>query len=128
MTDNHIHWSQKQVDAHRAKMGHKPIGQQLLKIPKPKMTKTEAEYERIYLKDLSHRFEGITLRMENGHRYTPDFVVFYGPRIVILHEVKGSYKLHSHGRARLAFDQCKKEFPSFDFVWAQKTKEGWVIT
>lgn len=39
--DNHIHWSQKQVDAHKAKMGQKPIDAPAVDKPKCKMTKTE---------------------------------------------------------------------------------------
>lgn len=134
--DNHIHWTKAQADAHLARMGGKPLIPEAKKIPKCKMTKTEMEYERIYLRDLPHKFEGITLRMENSHRYTPDFFVVghededargIQQRRLELHEVKGSYKLHSHGRARLAFDQCAKEFPMFKFVWATKTKDGWII-
>jgi len=134
--DNHIHWSKAQADAHLAKMGGKKVCDEVVKIPKQKMTKTEAEYERIYLSNFPHKFEGITLRMENSHRYTPDFFVVghededsrgIQQRRLELHEVKGSYKLHSYGRARLAFDQCKKEFPMFKFVWATKTSNGWVI-
>jgi len=98
-----------------------------IKIPKEKMSKTEKEYERIYLSGIPHKFEGITLKMENGHRYTPDFYVCAGNNVLELHEVKGSYQLHSHGRARLAFDQARVEYPAFKFVWATKTKEGWVI-
>lgn len=101
----------------------------------PAMSKTEIEYERIYLRDKPHKFEGITFHMSNGHRYTPDFFVWSNfdfmtenSDMIECHEVKGSYKLQSYGRAKLAFDQCQQEFPMFKFVWATKTKEGWVIT
>jgi hypothetical protein len=59
-------------------------------------------------------FEAVKLKMKNGHIYTPDFVVFAGSLILV--EVKGGYKLPSHGRAMLALDQCRAEFPEFDFM------------
>ena len=96
---------------------------------KPKMSKTEMEYERIYLRDRLHKFEGITLKMSNGHRYTPDFFVWgeeYDDGLEC-HEVKGAFRLGSYGRAKLAFDQCRAEYPMFRFVWSTKTKDGWVI-
>lgn len=92
------------------------------KQPTRKMTKTEAEYEArlvsIYGLNNVH-FEGLTLRMRNGHRYTPDFVVRHGSSLT-LYEVKGSYRLHSYGRAKLAFDQARVEWPAWTFVWAEK--------
>jgi len=94
-----------------------------------KKSKTEEDYERTILQGKRFKYEGITLKMANGHRYTPDF---YLPSEVPgvageLHEVKGSYRLHSHGRAKLAFDQARVEFPEFKFVWATKTKTGWEV-
>ena len=71
------------------------------------------------------RYEGITLRMENGHRYTPDWIVVTKTGTVEAHEVKGGYRLHSYGRARLAFDQAAIEFPWLTWIWANKTKDGW---
>jgi len=91
--------------------------------------KTEAAYRREVLgrrTDLvSVHFEGITLRMANGHRYTPDWVVVTVADRIECHEVKGSYALHSQQRARLAFDQARVEFPWILWVWAMRTKGGW---
>lgn len=98
--------------------------------PGGKLTKTEnsardwlercGKYSRV-------RVHPFTLRMDNGHRYTPDFLCTpldaSKPRVVV--EVKGSYRLHSYGRARLAFDQARLEYPEFAFVWMEKTKTGW---
>lgn len=70
-------------------------------------------------------YEGLTLRMANGHRYTPDWVVVTTAGRIECHEVKGGYALHSHQRARLAFDQARVEFPWIVWVWAVKTKTGW---
>jgi len=63
--------------------------------------------------------------MANGHRYTPDWVVVTAGGRIECHEVKGGYALHSHQRARLAFDQARIEFPWIMWVWAVKTKNGW---
>ena len=70
-------------------------------------------------------YEGITVRMANGHRYTPDWLVVTTDGRIECHEVKGGYALHSHQRARLAFDQARIEFPWIQWVWAVKTTNGW---
>lgn len=88
-----------------------------------KMSKTEAEYERRFLQGTGARFEGITFRMANGHRYTPDFVYWANGRMVCV-EVKGSYRLGSYQRARLAFDQARVEYPDVVFVWVTQDKDG----
>ena len=74
------------------------------------------------------RYEPMTLRMSNGHKYTPDIGlrVDYGGYILV--EVKNAaFKHASYGRARLAFDQCRKEYPYFSWKWMEKTKDGWEV-
>lgn len=95
------------------------------KLPKPAMTKTEAEYLRKFLCGRDARFEALTFRMANGHKYTPDFVVFECGKPVECHEVKGNYRLHTYQRSRIAYDQCTQEFPGLKWVWAEKRKDGW---
>lgn len=91
--------------------------------------KTELNYRHTILREaLDVRFEAMTFRMSNGHRYTPDWVVFEAGLPIACHECKGGYALHSQQRASLAFDQCAKEFPTFQWVWAVKTAEGWRVT
>lgn len=91
-------------------------------------TKTEAEYARRFLTPAA-RFEGLTIRMANGHRYTPDFVTFGADGRFECHEVKGSYRLGSYQRARLAFDQARLEYPSWRWVWAERSRDGsWRVT
>jgi hypothetical protein len=68
------------------------------------------------------RFEALTFRMANGHRYTPDWVVFTNAGNIECHEVKGGYALGSEQRARLAFDQARVEFPWITWVWAKKSE------
>ena len=88
-------------------------------------TKTELDYARIYLAGLNARYEAITLRLDNGHRYTPDWVYWQDGQLCCV-EVKGSYRLGSYQRARLAFDQARLDFPDINFTWAErKTDGGW---
>jgi len=91
------------------------------------MSKTEARYLVEVLRDTPARYEAITFRMINGRRYTPDFVTMDNGRLTV-HEVKGSYRLPSYSRARLAFDQCKVEFPNIAFVWAEWNGKTWEET
>jgi hypothetical protein len=91
--------------------------------------KTEASYRAEVIARRTDvaavHYEGLTVRMANGHRYTPDWVVVTASGRVECHEVKGGYALHSHQRARLAFDQARIEFPWIMWVWAVRTKNGW---
>ncbi len=96
-------------------------GTRAVKVP----NKTEADYQRHHLHGMDARYEALTFRMVNGHRYTPDWVVFVDGRPSQCHECKGGYALHSQQRARLAFDQVRVEFPGLVWVWAVKTKDGW---
>lgn len=84
--------------------------------------KTETEYQRRHLQGRDARFEALTFRMANGHRYTPDWVVFTATGKIECHEVKGGYALGSEQRARLAFDQARVEFPWIVWVWAKKSE------
>lgn len=90
--------------------------------------KTEAEYRMYHLRGLDARYEAITFRLANGHRYTPDWIVFEDGRPTQCHECKGSYALHSQQRAKLAFDQARVEFPGLRWVWAVKSADGWEVT
>jgi hypothetical protein len=124
-----VRWTQQEYEAYLKRSQTKIAEEVKATTPpkeiKPAMSKTEMEYERTYLSRVAHKFEGITLKMANGHRYTPDFYVCPEGNVIELHEVKGGYKLQSYGRAKLAFDQAKIEYPEFKFVWATKTKDGW---
>jgi hypothetical protein len=93
----------------------------------PTMNSTEREYARTYLAGKDVRFEGYPLKMANGHTYTADFAVYVGGVVVELHEVKGGYTMPSQQRSRLAFDQCRVEYPLIKFIWAKKSKKGWSI-
>lgn len=73
------------------------------------------------------KYEGLTFRMANGHKYTPDWIVVLDSGRVECHECKGPYRLGSHQRARLAFDQARVEFPWADWVWAVKDGGTWRV-
>jgi hypothetical protein len=95
--------------------------------PKRKMTKTEQSYEQILVTAYERKnvhFEGLSLRLRNGLRYTPDFVAVAADESICLYEVKGSYRLHSYSRARMAFLQARIDWPMFGFVWIEKQKDG----
>lgn len=56
--------------------------------------------------------------------YTPDFVAVSMSGNISVHEVKGP---HYWDDARVKFQAAKRQYPAFSWVWAQKTREGWVI-
>jgi len=85
--------------------------------------KTEAEYNRLHLHGKG-LYEAVTLRLPGGSRYTPDWVLIGDGGTVELHEVKGSYRFGSHGRAVTAFREAVAAFPCFAFVWAVRGKGG----
>lgn len=61
--------------------------------------------------------------------YTADFLTDGGSfgAVPTYHEVKGSYHLPTHERARLAWEIAAEQNPQFDFVWAELTRRGWEI-
>ena len=85
---------------------------------------TEAAYNRDVL-DGKGIYEGITLRLPGGSRYTPDWLSVCALGFVHLHEVKGTYRFPSEGRALTAWREARAAFPMFRFHWAVRTKAGW---
>ena len=137
-------WSQEQYDAYLAKQAARDgvdrstgLGADL---PDEKQkqrkapNRTEREYHdkflwpRVVSENATVQYEGIRLYMMNGHSYRGDWALHLPDGSIEIHEVKGSYHLHSHQRARLAFDQARIEWPCIKFVWAEKSKDGWKIT
>jgi hypothetical protein len=89
--------------------------------------KTEAEYNRRYLGGLG-KYESVSLRLPGGSRYTPDWQSVGADGRVTFHEVKGSYRFGSQGRAATAFRECVAAFPEFNFIWAVRSADGsWSI-
>jgi hypothetical protein len=85
--------------------------------------KTEAEYNQRYLGGAG-KYEAVSLRLPGGSRYTPDWQSVGADGRVTFHEVKGSYRFGSHGRAATAFRECVTAFPEFNFVWAVRHADG----
>lgn len=89
-----------------------------------KQTATEKRYNRDCLGGRG-RFEAVSLRLPGGGRYTPDFMTIDDGGVVTFHEVKGSYRLGSQGRAYTAFHEAAACFPMWRFVWAKWTGKAW---
>ena len=69
-------------------------------------------------------YESLTFRLPGGSRYTPDFVRWRLDGRLECFEVKGSYRLGSHGRALTAFREVRAAFPAVRFRWFKKTDGG----
>lgn len=72
-------------------------------------------------------YESITLRLADGTKYTPDWIVWDGAKIVLCVECKGSFKLGSQGRSVSAFKRAIHDFPHLKFRFAQSSKDGWKV-
>lgn len=106
------------------------------RIRQPKgMNKTEARYAQ-YL-ELQKRagtvvwfkYEGITVKLGNDCRYTPDFAVMLASGAVELHEVKGrkGKKAYCEDDARVKIAVAAEQFPfRFVMVWSASNGE-WVL-
>lgn len=94
------------------------------------MNGTEQKYAEhlehlVWMKEiLWYRFEGMTFRLANMTRYTPDFSVMLPSGLIELHEVKG----HWEDDARVKIKVAAEQFP-FAFVGvkpiAKKHGGGW---
>ena len=85
------------------------------------MNKTELAYQREILHGKG-RYEPVTFHLLGGCRYTPDFLTI-DDGIPTFHEVKGSYRLESEGRAWTAFNSAAAQYPFFRWIWAVKGKK-----
>lgn len=96
-----------------------------------KQTKAEIEYGRMLKMEFPEADIipwGVTLRMQNGHKYTPDYLV-NGDGWMLLVEVKqrgkNGFRQQSYQRAKVAFDQCRVEFCNFTWRWSEKQSGIW---
>lgn len=96
-----------------------------IKVKAGKQSKTEEKYNREILGGVG-RFEAVALHLPGGGRYTPDFMTV-DDGVVTFHEVKGSYRLGSQGRAYTAFHDAAAFYPMWRFVWAHWTGKAWDI-
>jgi hypothetical protein len=99
-----------------------------------KQTKCETEYGRL----LALEFPGceivpwgLTLRLANNHKYTPDFVVKNSEGIKLICEVKqrgrgkNGYRQPSYQRAKVMFDQSRVEYPFWKWRFIEKHDGIW---
>lgn len=96
------------------------------------MNKTEAMYaQRLELLRQSgdilwYKFEGITLKLADNTRYTPDFIVMARDNTLEVHEVKGFWQ----GDARVKIKVAAALFP-FRFIAikakSKKNGGGWEV-
>lgn len=97
--------------------------------------KTETSYMwllSLEFPDAKIRYEGLTFHMDCGHAYTPDAVVTFPDGKMLMVEIKpgkgkNGFRHGSYQRAKVAFDQCKVEYPQFGWRWVEKTSTGWDI-
>lgn len=99
-----------------------------------KANKTERDYfnrhllPRLESGDLvAVYFEGMSIYLENGHRYTVDFLCYRRDRGRECHEVKGGFRLQSERSARASFDLARVAWPEIRWFWAVKGKCGWKV-
>ena len=92
----------------------------------PRPNQTEGAFRRLYIHtQATHvRYEAITLRLSNGHRYTPDWTWRDHDGAWCAAEVKGTYRHASHGRSQLAFAQARIDFPEYQWYWAVMQSDG----
>lgn len=91
------------------------------------MNKTEAAYAmHLEARKNAHEliwyvFEGITFKLADGCRYTPDFAVLRNDGVIELHEVKGYWTDDARAKIKVAADK----FPfRFIAVYKQAKKDG----
>ncbi len=68
-------------------------------------------------------YEGVTLKLANDTRYTPDFLVITKSGGIECHETKG----HMREAARVRLNVAAHDFPWFTFVLIRKIKGEWVL-
>lgn len=103
-----------------------------IRIPKKsKINKNEATYQRILMAEFpgcNVMYEPLSFKLDGGG-YSPDFVVFDGPCIVLVVEVKGAHRFASAGRSHYAFKDAIAKYPSIRFRFAQSEESGgWRIS
>lgn len=119
------HWTEEQYQAYLSRMKpHVPktVEPVPMRVSSRAMNETERRYniERLGGKG---RYESLTIILPGNVRYTPDFATV-DDGVLTLHEVKGSYRLGSQGRAYAAFHEAAAAWPCWRFVWAEERKGG----
>lgn len=93
-------------------------------------SKTEARFallldaEKAAGRVKSWAHEGVTLRLADGARYTPDFYVVRSDGRLELVEVKGAYYREP---SRVRYLVARDRFPEFAWTWAVWAKGSWTL-
>ncbi len=102
------------------------------RLPEKRMTKAEEQYGRILQAEFPHcsvLYEALRLKLRSGHAYTPDWIVMFKSGQILCVEVKvrgkKGFRQFSYGRAKLAFDEARVQWPCFTFRWAEKHQGEW---
>jgi hypothetical protein len=105
-----------------------------IRLPKENSpNKTEGRYGDVLAIEFKEKdgyslqYECLSLKLKDGTRYTPDWIVWKGSEIVLAVECKGSFKLGSNGRSVAAFKRAISDFSNIKFRWAQDTSNGWNV-
>ena len=67
-------------------------------------------------------FEGVTLKLADGCRFTPDFAVQLPDETVEIHEVKGFWRDDAKIKLKVAVEM----YPIFRFVVVKRVRGAWV--
>lgn len=113
-------WTQRDVDAHRAKFGLQPDEKAAGDVPvaTPRMP-NQTEQEAFDILGLLHRgciYEVRTFDVV-GHKFTPDWT---GPDTAV--EVKGPHVFSRD--SRILFDAARLAHPELTWIWIQKKQGG----
>ena len=115
--------------------GNNATGKEFLQVRKDRKPKGPNKTEQLFNREMLGglgMYEAITLKLPGNSRYTGDWVTsVFDPQEqryeTTVYEVKGSYKLGSHGRALTAFREARAAFPFLTFKWFEKQKGGgWI--
>lgn len=96
------------------------------------MNKTEAAYDA-YLDGLKHhgqilwyKFEGVTFKLADNTRYTPDFLVMTADNVIECHEVKGYWQDDAKVKIKVAAAMYPFRFIAIK-AQAKKNGGGWDV-
>ena len=113
--------------------GGRPFRLAMGALRKQKMNSLEAAYERVLRRRklvgevIWYDFEGITLKLADDTRFTPDFPVLLASGFLEMHETKGRMREDAWLKLKMA----AKGFPFRFFVIKLQSKKlggGWVTT
>ncbi len=115
-----------------AAVAEQKAGKVSIRVPRPRKTpQTEIEYGKKLGWEYKHcrvDHNGWSARLPGGIRYTPDFTVWDGSRMVMAVEVKGPVRLQSSARSYAAFKIAIEWWPMIVWRFAEKQESGeWAV-